>query len=151
MYILEIGFWCLKWGFRHILSSTTWKCAWKVCFIQTLYLGCVWSEFNLTNREPCPKVGVLAYKVSRLSEFRGFLPNAYLFYDRITGRFIVAKQTAEFSILRHMRGWEKTIPMCLKSRLKHLFKPCLFVCVITSRVFYLLLTEITRTGLLLFS
>jgi len=96
------------------------------------------SEFDHANRIPGLKVGLLVYKVSRLSKCQGYQVIAYLFY----GRFIVVKQTAQFLPL-DTQDAERETTMHPKLRLKLLaFFNCmrLPVCVIMSEI-YLRLTE----------
>ena len=88
--------------------------AWKVRFYKPCTSAVPESEFDYINRILRLKVGVIVYKVSRLSRCQGYRLIAYLFYGRFTGRFVVVKQNAQVFALRHARRWERRTPVCLK-------------------------------------
>ena len=66
------------------------------------------SEFNNVNGIPSLKVGALVYKDSRLSKCQRYLLIGSSLYGLFIGHFVIAKQTAQFSVLRDAIHRERT-------------------------------------------
>ena len=99
-----IGFWHPKPGFRHTLSSTARKYAWKVHFYKSSTSAASESDFDHANRI-LRLSSVLVYIVSRLLKCQAELS---LLQNRLWN------QMHNFLVLRYGRRWERTTRMRLK-------------------------------------
>jgi len=75
--------WCIREIEYSVLSSTARKCDQKVRFYKSCTSTASESDFDQVNRILCLKMGVLVFKVSRLSKCQGCLLVAYLFGGRV--------------------------------------------------------------------
>jgi len=74
----------------------------NIAFFQIVYLGCIWEWIQSHEQNSVPNVEAI-YQ-SRL-------------YSRVASQatsIIVAKETAQFSVLGYVRHWERTTTMCPK-------------------------------------